>query len=360
MSEQINFNEKRGVPAPPPVASGANSGFTEVNIRTMASDLESLGSGAAPQVKRITIPSRAAPAARQIPPPSFEGTAFPSNNIQTAPPQKRIRFARWFVIIVAAAGGLFLIGYYLLPVIFPPPSTAPSANPPAGTGLPAAPAPTGANLPAVPSSSAAAPASGMIVHQSFFRTAPDQTFFVEIPVVGGASSTAAYRTALASVLQNATASKGFFEVAVRDLRNDDATPPALSWSDFLGRIGIVAYDPGFMQTNFKPDFTAFVYKDRNGFWPGYVAQANSSKNPLLLAPMVMKIESSPASINNLFLTVPGNPSGNFKDAEVSGQPVRTLVFKTPLSAVFAYGWFFNNYLIVSTSLEGLRQAVTSL
>ncbi len=134
----------------------------------------------------------------------------------------------------------------------------------------------------------------------------------------------------------------------------------MSWSDFLSVIGVNAYDPGFMQSNFKPDFTSFVYKDKNGFWLGYVAQINTSKNPLLLAPTVMKIESSLTSIQDFFLVLPGSPSGNFKDATVSSQPVRVLALKTPTGANFVYGWFFNNYLIVSTSLEGLRQAVGRL
>jgi len=64
-------------------------------------------------------------------------------------------------------------------------------------------------------------------------------------------------------------------------------------------------------------------------------------------------------INNLFITPPGMPDPNFKDSLVSGEPVRELHYSS--GASLFYGWFVGNeYLVISTSKEGLQDALGRL
>jgi len=69
---------------------------------------------------------------------------------------------------------------------------------------------------------------------------------------------------------------------------------------------------------------------------------------------VSQIEISP-KISNLFLGFIGKPrTDGFVDDTAGGQPVRTLLFEGGTS--FTYGWF-RGYLIMSTSKDGLREAL---
>ena len=108
--------------------------------------------------------------------------------------------------------------------------------------------------------------------------------------------------------------------------------------------------------SFSPDFAFFLHRDKDGVWPGYVFRLREGETPLLLQPRIARIEGHVSTIGNFFLTVPGSPQGEFADIQLSGQPLRALAFERP-GAVFTYGWFHGNYLIMSASFEGLRQAL---
>src|SRR3989344_7130206 len=117
---EMNFNERRNVPPPPPPAgSNSASAFTEVTIRTMASDLESLGAGSGGQSQKVSIPVHAEPPDIS-PTPNFEGTAIPPvrRGAYVVPPKSTVgRFkSLWWVINITVLGIiLFLVGYYILP-----------------------------------------------------------------------------------------------------------------------------------------------------------------------------------------------------------------------------------------------------
>ena len=88
------------VPPPPQRASDDKSGFAEVTIRTMASDLKSLGESGGVGVygETIAVPVRGAP----------------------LPPAPKIAYGRiiiWALMVIAGAGFLFLVGYYFIPAL---------------------------------------------------------------------------------------------------------------------------------------------------------------------------------------------------------------------------------------------------
>ncbi len=129
----MNFNERRNVPPPPPPAGAdSSSAFTEVTVRTMASDLASLGTGGNLQSQKISVPVSAGSAEKFAASASSplgqshvggQGTAFPSPRASAyVVPEKsepETHTVRWIIIIIVLAGILFLAGYYLLPIVFP-------------------------------------------------------------------------------------------------------------------------------------------------------------------------------------------------------------------------------------------------
>ena len=87
------------VPSPPPRVSDGGVGFAEVVIRTMASDLKSLGEsgGLGARGETIAVPIR---------------PTTPS-----APPIPYTRIVIRTLMALAGLGFLFLIGYYFIPAL---------------------------------------------------------------------------------------------------------------------------------------------------------------------------------------------------------------------------------------------------
>jgi hypothetical protein len=110
--------------------------------------------------------------------------------------------------------------------------------------------------------------------------------------------------------------------------------------------------------NFNPDFTFFIYKEKKGFWPGLITQLKPEKNLIVLKPEIAKLENS-TNLERLFITKPEGEKGLFRDVLLSGQPARVLDFSVSSPAKFIYGWF-HNYLVISTSEVGLKEAIGRL
>jgi hypothetical protein len=120
------------------------------------------------------------------------------------------------------------------------------------------------------------------------------------------------------------------------------------------------FDNDFYNTHFEKDFTLFALRERaGGVWPGYVFKRKEGDMASLSAQIDAIVKGSPSSLGSLFLFSSGNATGTFSEFQVVGQTVSMIQFTSP-RAVVAYGWFFNKYLIVSTSEAGLREAVRRL
>ncbi|MBI4086323.1 MAG: hypothetical protein HY433_03755 [Candidatus Liptonbacteria bacterium] len=327
----------------------------EVAIRTMASDIASIGQsgGGPPKAETVTLPSfrqeeinltenkesrRAEPEMKVV--------SEKLSNILGAPAFKYFLLAG---SILVGAAVVFLISYY---VLYPLIGRLKSATPAAVS------APT--------STEASTRAGQGFEHRSFFTQAVDGTFPLKISSsnAGFEGSGEQSRQFLAGLASSST----FFEI---EAQSSDGK--ALAANDFFSLINGGVLEESFLVFAFNPDFTVFLYKDKKGLpagpfrqnsgdasqtviWPGYIFQLKTGQTPLLLQPMVAKIESASSNWENLFLQSPGNPAAAFRDALVSGQPVRVLDFSDGKS-VLVYGWLFNKYLIISTSLEGMKQAI---
>ncbi len=109
---------------------------------------------------------------------------------------------------------------------------------------------------------------------------------------------------------------------------------------------------------FEDDFTAYLYYDDKGVWPGYVVSKKPSAevDMITLNNALGGLEYS--SFNNLFLSPPGNASP-FRTGQVKNLYSDRFVPLSQPGASFNYG-MFNNYLIINTSYGGLLKALELL
>lgn len=336
MSNSLNQNpwQNEYTPSqqPPPMPKVAPPPL-EAAIRTMASDIVSMAqSGGGPPIPQsVTLPSFKEEARSKLLFMSEEkGMPAKRNPISSGQGLKYLILA---ILILLVAVAIFFGSYYVLyPFLYRLKSSAPAVTPKSTS-----------------STATSTKAISGFEHHSFFKQTVDGIFVLKI-----ASSSAGFQAGsqqLKQSLAGLAASSTFFEIQPLSL---DSQP--LSASDFFASINANILDRSFLDSSFNQDSTLFLYKDESGLWPGYIFQLKVNQTPFLSQSNTTRIESGSSNWENLFLQSPGFPAGVFQDAIVSGQPVRILNFSDAKS-VFAYGWFFNKYLIISTSLDGLKQAI---
>lgn len=345
MPDSLNQNPWHGGNTPGPQTQEmpkVSAPPIEVGIRTMASDIASMAEsgGGPPQPQNVSLPSfKSEDRTESITPPAEKATPEHEEEIPHSP------ILKYFVLgvfMLLAAAALFFGSYYVLyPLLSGQKSPAPPVARPATSS-------TAAVQPV--------PAKPSFEHRSFFKQAVDGTFALAI-----SSSSAGFQAVdqqLRQSLARFTSNSTFFEIVPQ---SPDGQP--LAANDFLSSIGANILSTDFIASSFNQDFTAFLYKNKSGLpnrqaglWPGCILRLKGNQTPFFFQSDVSKIENASASLQNLFLMSPGSPIGGFHDALISGQPIRILNFSNA-SSVLAYGWFFNKYLIISTSLDGLKQAI---
>lgn len=307
-----------------PSTSGNESGFTahvppppsEVTVRTMQSDLDSMAAsgGTAPKAKPVKFLHK-------------NGQGEGGKPAAQVNPVIKLFSSRTFLItsLTALLAVVFFAGYYVIYPLLNPAPQAPIKSAVVGTGG----------------------ASASFEHVSFLTQATGGVFTLNIfsPIEG----LRADRDQVSSFLTGLSGS--FFEIRPE---NDLGQP--ISAGDFLSLINAKILDKNFLDSNFEKDFTIFLYKDKTDLWPGYIFKIKAGETPLLLGNDVSKIEDASSSWSNVFLGAVGTPDASFHDDLSSGQPVRVINFSNP-SSTLSYGWFFNKYLVISTSLDGMKQAV---
>lgn len=109
-----------------------------------------------------------------------------------------------------------------------------------------------------------------------------------------------------------------------------------------------------IRNTFEADFTAFIYYDETGAWPGYVLKRKKDVVQVVAQGFFRKIESS-ASLANLFLSNPGARQAEFKNGEYKGVPTRYLVFGEP-GATLDYAWV-GEYLLITTHFPAMQALI---
>lgn len=292
---------------------------SRVRIRTMQSDILIAKQGGAP----VALGT----------PEGFvvdKGADFVPSSIPTSDTARSNPFI-WFVMGVAVLGILFMIGYFVVPLFSKRPAS-PVVQTPATT-TPSVTPPPSAPVPAV-----------------FFASAPDDIVSV---AVGALDTSSTYAAKLRTALAGARPSAAFVELS---LITSSSAP--VGWESFSDMLGVPVFDRSFFESNFVPQFGAFAYLANGHAFPGYILRASSTLPDIVLKNQaIASIEIHLPSINGFFLDNPGTPQGGFTDGALGGQSIRVRTFKT---TTFAYGWFNDTYLLISASLDGLRQAVAHL
>lgn len=291
-------------PAPPPVRPREEAPAGDVNIRTLESDLE----GAPPETVN-QLPEDAAVEA-----PSDGGR------------KKKI------LIIAAIVSGvvvLGLIGYFVVyPLVSPIKEAPPVVQPEPVASAPAA-----------------------REHTSYFIESPTAISRVNLPNITALS--------IAFALQNegarAIAPGSLVEVVMLDSAGNQAELAA-----YLPQLSSTV--PGEkLGAWFESDFTAFIYFDDQGAWPGYVIKVKEGANVDELKAGMSQLENGDISA---FYIAPPGVLGQFKDGKVpstsSGQVIATrYAAGSRAGAAFNYG-YAGDYLLISTSYNGLKAALPLL
>ena len=199
-----------------------------------------------------------------------------------------------------------------------------------------------AEVPVVTPPPAETPEAGF-QHQSFFTKAPDATEVTGLSVLTQAEFVAALGTDAAD--QTAGTLK---EVAL----TVNGSPA--NAEDFLALML-----PGNnLSAVLEDDFTAFVYADSNGVWPGYVFKLKEGEDLVVAKERAVLLESS-TNLPSFYLVSPGTPAAaGFKDGEAGTAVTRYLAYSNA-GASFNYSWV-GDYLVLGTSYNGFVKAVSLL
>lgn len=194
-------------------------------------------------------------------------------------------------------------------------------------------------------------------HVSFFKTPADQVLKLSL-----ASSSQSFNQQLSTLLGTANKNSTLLEVDVKDASGNPA-----SVNELLAAQSGEVLNPLTLASDFNPDATFFVYRDKNGFWPGYVIALAPNETWVSVESGVQQAIESPSAtgnIANLFIAANiGTPSADgFTDSIIASSSVRVLpFFGGTIPAYFVYGWTSDHaYLIVSTSQNGFAAALARL
>lgn len=300
----------------------------------MASDIRSMGEmGGGTPTPTVVPVSNAAIASRKRAPKDAETD-------KEAPERATLPLWVWIAIVVVGVLILAFAGYY---IIYPRLSSnnvregdnAALQTSRVRTTLPAETAPT------------------FFGHQSFFAKAPE-TLAVKMGGANGFTDARSYYEIVSELMAGTNQSETFFELEVS---RPDGT--AVSWPEFARVIEFLSERTAGAFENFKQDFTAFLYRDKHGVWPGYIMQVKLGKTVLDAGPKIRALEGDQQKFRELFFDPPyGEPTG-FRDKLIATNPARVLSFENSTST-FSYLWFRNGYLILSTSEAGLTEALKRL
>ena len=316
-------------------------------MRTMESDVRSVQATGEPVAQPVTPPPpmASAPTPIQAAPVQFPVQAAPTPApMPDVREMKSGRLLLWLFMLILVVGIGWVTYKYGLPIYRTMMSSTPEAAvaeptvaEPSSAGLaPAAPA-----LPAEPAAPAITPLGG--AQESLPKIETDGT---------GISITAA----LAAEAKKMKSASGTLE-EVSILNGGAPMSFATVMEAFLPEAKTNGLD-GILTAAFDPVFSAYLFYDDRGAWPGYIAKINpaSQIDAATLSSRLQAIEKS--SYKNLFLMDAGAPAA-FRTGQARGQYIDRFVSMAEDGALFSYG-IFGDYVIINTSNNGLVKALDLL
>lgn len=291
----------------------------EVSVRTMQSDIRSISQGEVNPTPEVVSP-------RQAPSMDVQGLApdIANQMLSEEEPAKKSHRGVWTLIIILIFIALAAVGFF---VIYPMMS-APTVEP---TPLAATPEP-------------AIPEPIKKLHTSAFGGAMNA-----IPAVSLNLATLNREEIIQGLTsQGSFVGEGLTEVVIENAEGQVAFP------QFLAALLPAFLDGSAAGTYTTDDFTAYLYKDKDGIWPGYIIPLKP-EGTTTLNQWLANFEKT--DLGALFVTLPGT-LGAFKDGTVMGISDRFAPGTTP-GASLSYAVTATD-LHIATSFEGLKTALTAL
>ncbi len=185
----------------------------------------------------------------------------------------------------------------------------------------------------------------ILSHASRFTTAPAST-------IAATLSKAPTRDEILGVLvkEGQRAGLGLTEVTFTD-----ADASQIPVAVFLSALA-----PSFLEANksgtlFTADFTAFIYKDAAGTWPGYVLTQKQGTDAAAINQWLASLEAS--KLSEFFIVDPGAFKG-FKNGTINTIPDR---YNPGTTSNASFGHLTRTgTLLIATSFSGMKEAVKLL
>ncbi len=232
------------------------------------------------------------------------------------------------IIITAIIAGLVAVGalvyFVILPRFFP--KTEPVVEQPV----------------VIPPIENPAPPPG-IQHQSFFVQQPAATTDINLASFGQEQLTAGLKAQEETLLPKGSIREVVFKLDGSMIGSNQFLPLMASST--------------LLEAFVTPDFTSFVYYTDKNAWPGYIFKLKDGAVLKTAQTAAAKIEK--LKIASFYPNDPGAAAkAGFRNGTASGVKTRYLSF-AKANTSFTYGWK-DNYLIVSTSFDGFKKALSLL
>ncbi len=290
----------------------------QTDVRTMQSD-----------INQVVKPAPASSVFDEKDPVFTPETNNQMSNLGVIVDKPKSNKALWIIITLVVIIGLAALGYY---VIYPMLAPQPVAQTPVTPAAPAAP-----ETPAAPVTPTLAVHTSAFVFEPAGKV-PAQPTTLDLTSINGI---------LKSVGDNA-ANETLTEVLMSDEKGQ------LAFAKYLTALLPSFPDAAQASTWMEDDFTAYVYKNNAGTWPGYIAKLKSGANLETLAQWVALLETN--DLTNFYVSNPGKlapfKNGTYKtisDRYATGSN----------GASFNYA-IVNNYFVINTSFEGLKESLRLL
>lgn len=290
----------------------------EINVRTMASDERSVAGGEPIPIPEAVLPPEAEKEA------VFRPETQPGGMVSEEEPPKKSKLLLWIILGVVIIG-VGAAGYF---VVYPLLFSSESVSAPSPT-----PEPSPASIVTI------------LPHQSFFVIQPQEKADIRLTNLLSSSITSALQTLATDKLSIGSLQ----EVVVLDDQDSQ-----VQFSSYLAAF-LPNISSGDLASWFEDDFTAFLYYDDRGAWPGFAARIRNGVNLDTVKINLSALEGS--DLSKFYLVSPG-VFGGFKDGQVNGKVTRYAVGSEP-GVAFNYG-FAGGYFFIGTSYDGIKTAAALL
>jgi hypothetical protein len=290
----------------------------QTDVRTMQSD-----------INQVVKPAPASSVFDEKDPVFTPETNNQMSNLGVVVDKPKSSKALWIIIALVVIIGLAALGYYVVyPMLAPQPVTQTPVTP---------------AEPATPETPVAPAGPVLATHTSAFVFEPAG----KVPAQPTTLDLTSINGILKSVGDNA-ANETLTEVLMSDEKGQ------LAFAKYLTALLPSFPDAAQASTWMEDDFTAYVYKNNAGTWPGYIAKLKSGANLETLAQWVALLETN--DLTSFYVSNPGKlapfKNGTYKtisDRYATGSN----------GASFNYA-IVNNYFVINTSFEGLKESLRLL